>query len=159
MKATPSVYLHINGEQRMTEAMPDTGSCVSIIRPDWVTDLGAEDEIDRSERPTLFSASGNGMEVVGTVDLHVKLVTARRPQPEARLRMLVCKGVEGVIIGWEDLIRLGIIAPTFPEPQEPPRLCCAARRPPWPHSASGLTWSAASLRPTNGFSTTPPFAR
>jgi hypothetical protein len=37
--------------------------------------------------------------------------------------MVVCKGVDGVLIGWEDMIRLGIIAPFFAEPQEPSRLC------------------------------------
>jgi hypothetical protein len=59
----------------MTEAKPDTGMCVSIIRPDWVADVGAKDKIDHTERPAIWNANGNSMEVVGTVDLHVKLVT------------------------------------------------------------------------------------
>jgi hypothetical protein len=129
MKATPSIWLHINGEERTTRAMPDTGSCASIIRPDWVEDLGVEDEVDRTERPTLFNANGDDMVVVGTVSLHVKLATVRRPQTEARLRFLVCTNVEGVIIGWEDLIRLGIIAPNFPDPQVPRRLCNRCQTP------------------------------
>jgi hypothetical protein len=97
-------------------ALPDTGACLSIISPSWIGEFDLWHEVDTSTPPKLSSATGSVVEARGTIDLQLTVITQGKAAASARVTFTVGVVKHGLIIGWEDLIRLGVIHPTFPEP-------------------------------------------
>jgi hypothetical protein len=56
------------------------------------------------------------MDVKGTIDLQLTVITKGKAAASTRVVFTVGIVKHGLIIGWEDLIRLGVIHPNFPEP-------------------------------------------
>jgi hypothetical protein len=113
---TPTLTVRVNGYERSIAALPDTGACLSIISPSWIGELDLWHKVDPAAPPKLSSATGNVMEVKGTIDLQLTVITKGKAAASTRVVFTVGIVKHGLIIGWEDLIRLGVIHPNFPEP-------------------------------------------
>jgi hypothetical protein len=109
---TPRLIVRVNG----FSALPDTGACLSIISPSWVEEFDLWHTVDTSAPPRLTTATGGVMDAKGTIDLQLTVLTQGKPAASTRVTFTVGLVKHGMIIGWEDLIRLGVIHPAFPEP-------------------------------------------
>jgi hypothetical protein len=96
--------------------LPDTGACLSIISPSWIEEFDLWHMVDTSAPPRLTTATGGSMEICGTIDLQLTVLAQDKPASSTRVTFTVGLVKSGMIIGWEDLIRLGVIHPAFPEP-------------------------------------------
>jgi hypothetical protein len=113
---TPALTVRVNGYEQNIAALPDTGACLSIISPSWIGEFDLWHEVDTSTPPKLSSATGSVVEARGTIDLQLTVITQGKAAASTRVTFTVGVVKHGLIIGWEDLIRLGVIHPTFPEP-------------------------------------------
>jgi hypothetical protein len=113
---TPALTVRVNGYEQNIAALPDTGACLSIISPSWMEEFDLWHKVDTSAPPKLSSATGGVMEAGGTIDLQLIVITQGKAAASTRVTFTVGVVKHGLIIGWEDLIRLGVIHPTFPEP-------------------------------------------
>jgi hypothetical protein len=113
---TPRLVVRVNGYEQRIAALPDTGACLSIISPSWIEEFDLWHMVDTSAPPKLFLATGSVMDARGTIDLQLTVITQGKTAASTCVTFTVGVVKHGLIIGWEDLIRLGIIHPTFPEP-------------------------------------------
>jgi hypothetical protein len=113
---TPTLTVRVNGYEQRIAALPDTGACLSIISPSWIEEFDLWHKVDASAPPKLSLATGSVMEARGTIDLQLTVITKGKAAASTRVTFTVGVVKHGLIIGWEDLIRLGVIHPTFPEP-------------------------------------------
>jgi hypothetical protein len=113
---TPTLTVRVNGYEQRIAALPDTGACLSIISPSWIGEFDLWHKVDPAAPPKLSSATGNVMDVKGTIDLQLTVITKGKAAASTRVVFTVGIVKHGLIIGWEDLIRLGVIHPNFPEP-------------------------------------------
>ncbi len=111
-KATPMLRVKLKQGTRVAEcdALPDTGTTRTVISLETVRKLGLEWlESDNFELKTATAAE---VDVRGTCDF-----SAYTSGGETSISALVAKDVtDELLVSWHDLIRLGVIPKSFPEP-------------------------------------------
>ena len=95
----------------MHMSLPDTGATKTIISLDILQRKGLS--YVKKTLPPLLDAQGNHMRCPGTFTMWAKADPSR---PPVLLEAIVSPDLkEEILVGWEDLIALGILPPNFPE--------------------------------------------
>jgi hypothetical protein len=111
-RPTPRIKLHLqhaDGEFSFS-CLPDSGASRTIIAYDLAKSEGIR--LDPGEKVSLRAANGEKMACEGAVTLNVRLGRKR-----AAIRALVSSALQGeILVGWSEMIALGILAESFPTP-------------------------------------------
>ena len=100
-----------NKKELIGAANPDTGAMCTVVSYDWIRQLGETHAISPLQTPMrLVAANGSTINYEGYIKLEIQFETAR-----IFTRAIVSKDlVSRILIGKEDLIKLGVIHPDFP---------------------------------------------
>jgi hypothetical protein len=109
---TPRIELRVRhaGGEFTHSCLPDSGASRTIVAYDLASSQGVR--LDPGEKINLRAANGEKMACEGAVTLDVQLGTKR-----ATIRALVSSALRGeILVGWREMIALGILAESFPSP-------------------------------------------
>lgn len=93
-------------------ALPDTGATRSVISYDLAHTNGMTE--DTSHRVSLKAANGQHMNCLG-----VTTFTCSRKGMFVVISAIISMDLQDFFVSWHDLVKLGIIAPTFPDTPAP----------------------------------------
>ena len=100
-----------NKKELIGAANPDTGAMCTVVSYDWIRQLDETHAISPLQSPMrLVAANGSTINYEGYIKLEIQFENAR-----IFTRAIVSKDlVSRILIGKEDLIKLGVIHPDFP---------------------------------------------
>ena len=113
IQSTPlfGCQLEHEGRRHLVKAFPDTGSCCTLVSQAFVRRIGAHPE---PYSGSLSAVNGTAVPLVGILRAKIMIRGSA-----ASVEAFVCPSQQhDFILSWQDLIRLGIVHPSFPNPIE-----------------------------------------